>query len=298
MNIRYAFLLLISAVIASCSSKPGEQTAIEGALPADSVATAKPEVQPQGASKSDNLALLGSYVGDFQAVKFRKGKNPSYSNRINISIDQISDGKVQGHSVVAGSLRPFTGIMNKDGNGFKVEASEPGDDKYDGKFTFVIHPDKKSITGTWVANDQNLAVTERSYDLSSSAFAYDPNLELPEEVGWADLYGQVPEPDWQQSEVTTEAVTRFNASKVKLKKEDIENMYKGDLEILRNSIYARHGYSFKNRKIRYVFDRHVPWYIPVSTDVSKELTKVEEENIALIKRYEEHAEAYYDEFGR
>lgn len=75
-------------------------------------------------------------------------------------------------------------------------------------------------------------------------------------------------------------------------------MLKSDMEILRNSIYARHGYSFKTRKMRYVFDTYVDWYIPMSTDVSKELTPLEQENIALLKRYEQHAETYYDTFGR
>ncbi len=34
-----------------------------------------------------------------------------------------------------------------------------------------------------------------------------------------------------------------------------------------------------------------------SIDVTNELTDVEKKNIALIKRYEEHAESYYDTFG-
>jgi YARHG domain len=298
MKTKYLFWIILAGIMASCASPTSSTADASEAIPADSVAAATPEAQPQAQSGAEYASLLGSYVGDFNATKFKKGKSPSYSNRINISIDEIADGKVKGHSVVAGNSRPFSGTFSKDGNGFTVEATEPGDDKYDGKFSFVIHTDTKIITGTWIANDPNLAVTERSYDLAAKTFAYDASLDLPEEVGWADLYGQVPEPEWQASEVTTNDVTKFNASKVKLKKEDVENMFKGDLEILRNSIYARHGYSFKNRKIRYVFDQHVPWYIPMSTDVSKELTKLEEENIALIKRYEEHAVSYYDEFGR
>ncbi len=36
----------------------------------------------------------------------------------------------------------------------------------------------------------------------------------------------------------------------------------------------------------------------ISTDVRNELTELEKKNIDLIKRYEEHAEKYYDEYGR
>ncbi|MBK6507347.1 MAG: YARHG domain-containing protein [Ignavibacteria bacterium] len=39
-------------------------------------------------------------------------------------------------------------------------------------------------------------------------------------------------------------VSSINASNVLLRKSDVENLYKGDLEVIRNSIYARHGYSF------------------------------------------------------
>ena len=50
--------------------------------------------------------------------------------------------------------------------------------------------------------------------------------------------------------------------------------------------------------MRYFFDSNIDWYIPISTDVRAELTELEKENIDLLKRYEEHAEQYYDHFGR
>jgi hypothetical protein len=243
--------------------------------------------------------LAGAYVGEFKASKYHQGKNPSYSNRINLTIEHLGGGKLSGHSVVAGNIRPFAGTYTMDGAKYKAEAAEPGDDKYDGTFSFTLDPDKKTATGTWKANDGKLAVYERQYTLEAKAFQYDPDLELPEDVQYQYIYSNQDDFEWNmEGERVSEDVTKFNPSKVKLKKEDIENMYKGDLEVMRNSIYARHGYSFKNRKMRYVFDRYVPWYIPVSTDVTKDLTALEKENIALLKRYEEHAETYYDAFGR
>lgn len=293
------FSLLGLLLLAGCADKTsGTAAASSDESKADSAASKVPEAAASEGSSANLGALLGAYVGAFEASKFKKGKNPSYSNRINISIDQIVEGTTEGHSVVAGNSRPFKGTLSKEGELYKFEVAEPGDDKYDGKFSFTVDPSQKTLTGTWVANDPNLAVSERKYELKATTFTYNPDLELPETVAWADLYSKVPEPEWQRAEKTTEDVTKFNVSKVKLKKEDIENMYKSDLEILRNSIYARHGYSFKTRKMRYVFDEYVDWYVPVSVDVSKELTKLEEDNIALIKRYEQHAETYYDEFGR
>ena len=78
----------------------------------------------------------------------------------------------------------------------------------------------------------------------------------------------------------------------------MSNMHKGDLEVIRNAIYARHGYFFKNRKMRYLFDYAVDWYIPLYTDVRGMLTEVERKNVDLLKRYENHASKYYDSFGR
>ena len=119
-----------------------------------------------------------------------------------------------------------------------------------------------------------------------------------------DLYATTKEPpkesngDLPTAEFLTEDASKFNASKTVLRNKDVENMHKGDLEVTRNAIYARHGYSFKNRRTRYVFDRYVDWYMPVSTNVTQELTELEKKNIDLLKRYEQHAERYYDSFGR
>ena len=67
--------------------------------------------------------------------------------------------------------------------------------------------------------------------------------------------------------------------------------------MLRNSIYARHGYSFRKRQLRAYFDKQ-DWYIPVHANIKSDLTEIEKKNIQLLLKYEEHAEEYYDEFGR
>lgn len=178
-----------------------------------------------------------------------------------------------------------------------LHTSESINHKYDGVFTFSIHPKEKVVKGTWQANNKRLAVASRQYQLAKKTFSYQPDLELPEEVSWSNLYEKYPKYE-DKEESLTEDVLKFNASTQELKKEDVENMYQGDLEVMRNAIYARHGYSFKNRKMRFIFDHGVDWYMPVSTDIRAELTPLEKKNIALLKRYEQHAERYYDVFGR
>lgn len=258
--------------------------------------TTQADMSKLDTTKKDS-PVLGTYTGGFEASAFNEKKDYVYENRITVSIDSISDDTLSGHSIVAGNNRPFKGSYKMEGKLFKVEAAEPGDDKYDGKFSFTVDPDKNTVSGTWKSNDNKLDVTERKYTLAKKQFKYDASLNLPEDVQWAELYDKNPKfPD--KFESLTADVTKFNASTKELTKKDIENLYKGDLEIIRNTIYARHGYSFKNRRLRFIFDQFVPWYMPLNTDIRSDLTEIEKKNIELIKRYEDHAEKYYDVYGR
>ncbi len=253
-------------------------------------------------TKGKTSPAIGSYSGAFTASVYDDKKDYVYENRITIFVDSLAGDMMHGHSVVAGNNRPFSGKFTKEGNNYKAEVNEPGDDKYDGKFTFTIIIDEAKtneiyLEGNWISNHKKLDVTERKYNLYKKDFSYDPQNQLPENVQWAELYGSNPKfPD--RVEQLTSEVTKYNGSTTELKKEDLQNLYKGDLEIIRNAIYARHGYSFKTRRVRFIFDQFVPWYMPVSTDVRNELTELEKKNIDLIKRFEEHAEKYYDEYGR
>ncbi|MBK7567735.1 MAG: YARHG domain-containing protein [Bacteroidetes bacterium] len=248
----------------------------------------------------NEFGIEAYYVGYFEASVYDDAKNVMYSNKITISIDSLSETICFGHSIVAGNMRPFKGSYKKNNdNTFEVTAKEPGDDKYDGSFVFVINANSNKIIGKWNSNDKNLAVTEREYELERKTFEYNPDLELPEYLTYEGLYGTYKETDTSTTaESLTDDIYKFNASKVLLKSKDIENMYLADLEVMRNAIYARHGYSFKNRKMRFLFDHAVEWYMPISTNITNDLTDIEKQNIELLKRYEKHAVKYYDSFGR
>jgi hypothetical protein len=58
-----------------------------------------------------------------------------------------------------------------------------------------------------------------------------------------------------------------------------------ELKIMRNEIYARHGYIFKTDDMRAYFSRQ-SWYRPSAADVSGQLSGVEKRNTQLIKQYE------------
>lgn len=287
----FAFLMAISCADQPTTTVEEEASTTMNTSNADSAQKATERAAILTAK--EHQVFLGAYVGMFNAMEVKEGG--SVVNKINISVDRIDGDIIYGHSVVAGNDRPFQGTF--DPSGAEIEVKEPGDDKYDGTFVLTFNAERTSISGTWTANDPKLKVTNRIFELEKKTIAYNKDLELPENISWEFLYDNKNEFDDYGGEMLTEDVMAFNASNTVLKKEDLENMYRGDLEVIRNAIYARHGYSFKNRKMRYVFDQ-IEWYIPVHTDVRSDLTDLEKKNIDLLKRYEGHANTYYDSFGR
>jgi hypothetical protein len=210
-------------------------------------------------SRVDNEKIIGSYVGWL-------GENAD-DNKICLMITKVDNKNIEGRSIVGGNDRRFAGTLNAEGNQVKVNAKEPGDNENDGEFNFIINlnnPDQ--IQGNW-ASFKNSTV-KKQFTLNRKAFHYNPT------VG-------------NYSKASTQILNTV----------DVENLPKYELSLMRNEIFARHGYCFKKKEIRMNFESY-DWYIPRSTDVTEELTKIEKDNIALIQRYEKYATDYGDEFGR
>ncbi len=187
-------------------------------------------------------------------------------NKISVKIQEMKEDKtVTGFSVAAGNIRPFKGTYTNTNNKiFSFSVKEPGDDKYDGAFSFTIR--NKMLKGNWKPFDAS-STTPKTFTLLPRIFKYNPKA--------GDSYTSV---------------------KI-LKESDVNNLTKEELRYMRSEIYARHGYAFKMKDIRREFD-YVSWYMPVSVDVRKDLTDIENKNIALINRYEKYAKEYYDDYGR
>ena len=69
----------------------------------------------------------------------------------------------------------------------------------------------------------------------------------------------------------------------KITYDDIAYLSSASLRIMRNEIYARHGYIFDSEDLRRYFQRQ-SWYTPVSKTVN--LTAIEKYNVEFIKQYE------------
>lgn len=70
-----------------------------------------------------------------------------------------------------------------------------------------------------------------------------------------------------------------------LTEDDLSNMTNNELKIMRNEIYARHGYIFKTKRMKEYFSTQ-PWYEGIYDDVSSMLSEIEVKNVEFIKRHE------------
>ncbi len=112
-------------------------------------------------------------------------------------------------------------------------------------------------------NQNNQEVTDDAIAGSSEIQPAQPNSD--DEIFYAEGKGKYPE-----------------GSERKLSSYELEILDKNQIKILRNEIYARHGYIFKNKELKEYFESQ-DWYEAHYEDVSHLLTKIEQENIAFIK---------------
>lgn len=70
-----------------------------------------------------------------------------------------------------------------------------------------------------------------------------------------------------------------------LNADDVAGKSSWELKIMKNEIYARHGYIFKSPELKGYFESQT-WYRPIYDDVSDMISNVEKENAAFIKGYE------------
>lgn len=77
-------------------------------------------------------------------------------------------------------------------------------------------------------------------------------------------------------------------SKRKLSASDLDGKTKKELEIMRNSIYARYGYKFKREDLLNYFSQY-SWYNPSTSDMASvynQMSSIEKYNVEFIKKHE------------
>lgn len=268
----------LSFVIAACMAvacapkkeAPVRQDAV-AAPEAPVVLAVKKDARKIGPEKPDEQTRIDEAIEKLEANAGQPGigywVGMFGKNKINIAIAEIKDGKALGYTVCAGNFRPVSGTVTTGEDTYQLVLDEPGTDQYDGHFIFAISLSTDSLEGTWTPFKKGI-VADKHFTLGKTAYAYNPGN------------GQYPE-----------------ASSRLLEEADVYNMKEEELEFMRNEIYARHGYSFKDINDRRQFD-NISWYIPMGIDIRDKLTDIEVQNIDLIYRFEEYYHESYDDYGR
>lgn len=294
--------LLTASVISCKKDSPADTSSKSLSAKKDSVVA--PEIYKE---------YYGIYMGDFAGKEIiipeiGEEYEGEVFKKISLKINRITRDSVYGQSIVDGNQRPFRGVFNETTKSFVLD--EPGNDKTDGRFEVTLNND--SLTGNWNAfNKSAVKAPSKMVRLVRKEFAYNPNFMLSPDndlIDWenpknfVEKYtdeetGKTESYTASKNRIASDAVFKINASKQKLTEKDLKNLRKLDMEIIKNSVFARHGYSFKKATYRNFFEQ-TDWYIPVSNNVDNDLSAMEKENVALLNRFIKYAEDKYDSFGR
>lgn len=251
--------------------------------------------------------IIGNWVGSFNvpqlymnAYIFDDGRQPWHiEDKINISIQHIEENRVDGISIIAGTVRPLKGTIQETENGFEIILVEPGREQYDGTYHLFLDSRTSMIRGTWLAY-KDIVLKERNLSLKKRFFNYNPiipmervsirnDISLFRNIRMRSEYREL----YHAIKSHSQQVYEINPSISIIDPYEAESLSGNDLMLLRNIIFAKHGYAFKKRPLRIYFESQ-PWYIPVSTNVKNELTYIEKENIKTILRYEKYNEYHSD----
>lgn len=302
--LKLTLISLFTLSLVSCKKEAKTTNSSKDSLTAKKDSATIPEVHKE---------YYGIYMGDFagkEMIMPETGEEyeGDVHKKISLKINRITKDSVYGQSIVSGNQRPFRGVFNETNKSFILD--EPGNNKTDGRFEVKLNND--SLTGKWNAFNKSAVKSPlKTLKLIKKEFVYNPNFMLNEDndlIDWenpknfVEKYtdeetGKTETYTASKNRIASDAVFKINASKQKLTEKDLKNLRKLDMEIIKNSVFARHGYAFKKQTYRNFFEQ-TDWYIPVSNNVDQDLSPMEKENVALLNRFIKYAEDKYDSFGR
>ena len=184
-----------------------------------------------------------------------------YNDEQKISLFFKQNGsKLTGKSILDGKEFPFVGAIKPNG---EITLKEQGSGNSVGVFEFRYIKNKNSMEGSW--KSANGQVKPKFFTVDAQACQ--------------NARGEGNFPDVS----------------VRLLKDADLQVPLGQLQYMRNEIYARHGYAFANKGWASTFAYH-EWYMPCYLNVENRLTSIEKQNIQRIKMVEPYAKDV--EWGR
>ncbi|OTG66711.1 YARHG domain-containing protein [Acinetobacter silvestris] len=193
--------------------------------------------------------------------QFQKSWTGEYDERkITVFIQTLDYKQLTGYSILGANKQNFSGQVRGTPNSkaYKAIAVESGPKASSGTFTLVMDVNQPNkIEASWESSLGN--VKPKFFELK------------PQQCRYQLTEGAFPE-----------------ASQRLLKDVDLQ-ISPEDLDLMRNTIYARHGYSFANKQVASYFATE-NWYMPCNTNVEAQLTAIEKTNIQRIKKVRPYME--------
>lgn len=197
------------------------------------------------------LLIQSSFAFDLQQLK-TSWTGIYDGQKIGVFIQSIDRNQIKGYSILGKNKQDFSGKVQVTSQGYKITAIESGAKNSSGTFTFQVSQNQpRLLQSSWESASGK--VKPKYFDLK------------PQQCRYAKNQGSFAE-----------------ASNRLLKDDDLQ-LPPDELDYMRNSIYARHGYSFANKEVASLFS-DADWYMPCSTNVEKQLTQIEKTNIQRIQK--------------
>lgn len=176
-----------------------------------------------------------------------------------VKINSMNGSSISGYNTVYWQSKGASGLSSDFSGTYNSETGEiimyEAQGKGSGKFTGTVYNNGAKMDGHWERYSDGGTF---NWNLSKSTERNTNN----------DTPGRFPE-----------ASTRY------LTDSDVSNLSSWDLKIMRNEIFARHGYIFKTDDMWRHFNAQ-SWYTGSYDNVDRFLTDIEKANIKLIQKYE------------
>ncbi|MEN4982735.1 YARHG domain-containing protein [Acinetobacter modestus] len=180
-----------------------------------------------------------------------------YNDEQKISLFMQQKGNdVTGYSVLNGKQLNFKGKIKQTDSNYTLTLNEIGQGVDVGRFVLNYKANTSPIEAQWSSATQT--VKPKFFSLNAQQCKY------------AKEQGEFPD------------------ASVRLLKDADLQVPLGQLQYMRNEIYARHGYAFQNKKWAITFSQY-DWYMPCYLNVDARLTQIEKENVKRIKMVEPYA---------
>jgi hypothetical protein len=130
-------------------------------------------------------------------------------------------------------------------------------------FSYFFDSDRRflQVTNQFMKWDE-----EKQKEITTETFQY---FKLDDEQGWTEAEGRI----------------YSFASEQLLSSEDLQRYDAEELKLIRNEIYASHGYIFKTEPLKTYFAKKA-WYLALAANVDEMLTDIERQNIKVILKAE------------